>query len=221
MLNDAPALRAFLPWAGLLVAALAALLVAEYRRSAWGRYIAKPITSTAFVLAASAAGAMDSRYGQMLLVALVLSWLGDVLLLSYKPLGFLAGLGAFLCGHLAFAWAFWVRGVDWTIALGVLAGLAVPGVLVGRWLLPQAPKKMRVPVAVYMTILSCMVALASATVAAHGGALLAVAAVMFYFSDLAVALDRFVRPGFLHRSWGLPLYYGAQILFASTVLSAV
>jgi len=219
MADNNPALQAFLPWAGLGLGALAALVYAEYRRAAGARMVIKPIASTAFLLAAWAAGAMASPYGQVLMVALALSWLGDVLLLSYKPLGFLAGLGAFLCGHLAFAWAFWVRGADLNVAFVVVVGLAVPGVLVGRWLLPQTPQNMRVPVAVYMTVLSGMVALASATVAARGGALLAVAAVMFYLSDLAVALDRFVRPGFLHRSWGLPLYYGAQLLFASTVMA--
>jgi hypothetical protein len=40
------------------------------------------------------------------------------------------------------------------------------------------------------------------------------AAVAFYLSDVSVARDRFVAPGFDNRIWGLPLYYGAQLLFA-------
>jgi hypothetical protein len=40
------------------------------------------------------------------------------------------------------------------------------------------------------------------------------AAVAFYLSDVSVARDRFVAPGFGNRIWGLPLYYGAQVLFA-------
>ena len=36
----------------------------------------------------------------------------------------------------------------------------------------------------------------------------------FYLSDLAVARDRFVSPGFANALWGLPLYYVAQLLFA-------
>ena len=40
------------------------------------------------------------------------------------------------------------------------------------------------------------------------------AAVAFYVSDVSVARDRFVAPGFGNRIWGLPLYYGAQLLFA-------
>lgn len=218
MMDTSVAWNAYLPWAALTVVALAALVTAEYFHSARARYIIKPIASTGFVAAAVAAGALDQPYGRVLIVALALSWLGDVLLLSYKPLGFLAGLGAFLCGHLAFGWAFWIRGADASVAAAALALLSVPGMVVGRWLLPQVPREMKIPVAVYMTVLSGMVALAAGTVAARGGAVLGLGAVLFYFSDLAVALDRFVRPGFLHRSWGLPLYYIAQVLFASTVL---
>jgi hypothetical protein len=40
------------------------------------------------------------------------------------------------------------------------------------------------------------------------------AAVAFYISDVSVARDRFVAPGFGNRIWGLPLYYAAQLLFA-------
>jgi hypothetical protein len=40
------------------------------------------------------------------------------------------------------------------------------------------------------------------------------AAVLFYLSDLSVARDTFVAPGFVNRAWGLPLYYGAQLIFA-------
>ena len=36
----------------------------------------------------------------------------------------------------------------------------------------------------------------------------------FYLSDLGVARQRFVSPGLINRFVGLPLYYGAQLLFA-------
>ena len=42
-------------------------------------------------------------------------------------------------------------------------------------------------------------------------------ALAFYLSDLSVARDRFVRPAFVNRAWGLPLYYGAQFVLAATV----
>ena len=47
--------------------------------------------------------------------------------------------------------------------------------------------------------------------------LLLAGAFAFYVSDLAVARERFVSSSFLNRAWGLPLYYGAQILLAASV----
>jgi hypothetical protein len=44
-----------------------------------------------------------------------------------------------------------------------------------------------------------------------------IGAVAFYVSDLAVARQRFVRQQVLNRLWGLPLYYGAQLLLASSI----
>lgn len=43
------------------------------------------------------------------------------------------------------------------------------------------------------------------------------AAVLFYVSDLFVARQVFIRRSFLNPALGLPLYYAAQYLFASTV----
>ena len=36
----------------------------------------------------------------------------------------------------------------------------------------------------------------------------------FFVSDLAVAREQFVSEGFVNKTWGLPLYYAAQLLFA-------
>jgi len=62
-----------------------------------------------------------------------------------------------------------------------------------------------------------MLALAVATVPAPGGWVRLAGAVTFYVSDLSVARDRFLAPGFVNRLWGLPLYYGAQLLLAGSV----
>ena len=49
------------------------------------------------------------------------------------------------------------------------------------------------------------------------GPSLLVAALFFYVSDLSVAINRFVSPRFIHRLWGLPAYYIAQLMFAFLV----
>jgi hypothetical protein len=43
-----------------------------------------------------------------------------------------------------------------------------------------------------------------------------VGALAFTASDVSVARDRFVQPAFHNRAWGLPLYFGAQLLLAMT-----
>jgi hypothetical protein len=51
------------------VAAVAALLVAEYREARLGIWIAKPLASAGFIGTALAAGALDSSYGLWVLLA--------------------------------------------------------------------------------------------------------------------------------------------------------
>ena len=57
-----------------------------------------------------------------------------------------------------------------------------------------------------------MTALACAVTGAGGPSSVAAGAIAFTASDISVARDRFVQPGFANRAWGLPLYYLAQVL---------
>lgn len=196
---------------------LAALLVAERFESRTGRWIAKPLASAGFIATALAAGASDSRYGATVLAALVLGMLGDVLLIPAASAAFLAGLASFLLGHLAFALAFVVRGVEVPLVLGASALAAVPAALVWRWLSPHVPAKMRMPVLAYVGVISVMVATAIGTLGSTGGARIVLGAVMFFVSDLAVARQRFVERTFWNKAWGLPLYYGGQLVLATSV----
>jgi uncharacterized membrane protein YhhN len=155
-----------LPWILLTAAALAGLLVAERRGSRWGICVCKPLASLGFLGAAVAAGASGSLYGRAVLAALVLSWIGDVLLMSSRSAVFLAGLGAFLLAHVAFGAAFWLRGEAWPWTAGALALLILPAGIVSRWLRPHLPAEMRVPVHAYIAVITGMLALAAGTAAA-------------------------------------------------------
>jgi len=206
------------PWIALTVLSLIALLAAEKRSWPRVRAVSKTLASTGFVAVALFAGALESAYGQAVLIALVLSWWGDLFLLWSRRALFLAGLVAFLLGHVAFGVAFALRGID-GLALGAaLLAALLPASAVVPWLLPRLDRAMRKPVIAYIVVISAMVALAVGTVARHGNPWIVLAAVAFYLSDLAVARDRFVESGFVNRSWGLPLYYGAQVVFALTVV---
>jgi len=198
--------------------AVAGLLLAERRGLRAGVWVAKPLASTGFLVLALLRGATGSGYGRWVLAALALGWLGDVLLIPKgAKRSFAAGLGSFLLGHLAFAGAFAVRGVAWPwLAGGALAAAAV-AVPVLRWLSPHVPGSLRGAVYAYVAVISAMVATAAGSFGAAGGPLLLAGALGFFASDLAVARERFVAKSFANKLWGLPLYYGSQLLLASTV----
>lgn len=198
----------------LSAAATLLLLGAEWREWRAGIWLFKPCASALFV-AAGAAGADLSDGMQRLVVAgLVLGALGDLLLIPHHAGAFLAGLGVFLLGHVAYAVGFAVRGVDGlvtAVAAALLGAVALP---VARWLLPNVKRSMQAPVIAYMVVISAMVALAVGLAWRTGQWRWLAAACAFYASDLSVARDRFVKREFLNRAWGLPAYYGAQIAFA-------
>lgn len=203
------------PFAVVTGVALLGLLVAQARGWRPGVWIFKPIASTGFLLVAIAAGAAANPYGQLLLAALALSWLGDLLLIPRGEKAFLAGLGSFLLGHVAFAAGFALRGADLRWA-GLSLLLLVPAAIWVHRLLAPHLGRMRGPVLAYMTAITAMVALAAGTFARAPDARLLAGALAFYASDLSVARNQFVERAFVNQLWGLPLYYGGQVLLALT-----
>jgi len=197
--------------------AVAGLLWAERRGSSTGLWLTKPIASLAFIWAGLAAGALETTYGQLILLGLVLCLLGDLLLIPHdRPAIFRAGVLAFLLGHVAYSAAFLTRPLD---PFGLAAGAVLLVVVVGGtllWLGGKLPRDMVWPVRVYMVVIGVMATLACGVTAAGGPWAVAVGALAFTASDISVARDRFVQHEFLNRAWGLPLYYAAQLLLAVT-----
>ena len=199
-------------------AALAVLMFCEKRDLRTGIWTAKPLASVGFLVTAISAGATESLYGRLVLLALGLCWLGDVLLISTTQAGFLAGLFSFVAGHLAYMAAFTTAGVHPYALLGLCVGLCVPAAVVHRWLRPHLPDYMVWPTRAYIAVITCMVAAAGAAWATQPYAWRApVGAVLFYLSDLCVARHRFVTPQWRNKLFGLPLYYVAQLLLACSV----
>lgn len=196
---------------------VAALLWASRAKNKTLEWIVKPLAALTFILAGALLGALETAWGKVLFAGLILAAIGDVLLIPKGKRTFLAGLVAFLLGHVAYAVAFVVRGIVWSWTLAAAGGLILVAIPVLRWLWPNVERKMRVPVAAYIVVITSMVALAFGTFGAHGGALVVIGAVGFYLSDLAVARERFVKAEFLNRLWGLPLYFGAQLVLAASV----
>ncbi len=197
----------------ITAAALVALLVAEHREADWGRLV-KVLASTGFIGVALSSGAADSAYGRLILLALTLSWFGDLFLTYRTPTAFLAGLVLFLVAHLGYVAAFVIRGVAWPAVATTAVIVAIMALTVWRWLRLHLDERMRGPVVAYIVVISAMVTVAAGSVTHEPSAAVGIGAVAFYVSDLAVARNRFVSEGFVNRAWGLPLYYLAQVSLA-------
>jgi len=205
--------------AGSLVVALlvGVLLVAELRDLAGLRWVAKPLASLAFVGLAWHGGVLSQGWGVPMFGGFVLCMVGDVLLIPADKRVFLAGIAAFLLGHVGFAVAFALRGIDPVPAAAAAGALVPAAAVVMRWLRPHLVGPMRVAVPSYVVVICAMVALAWGTRGVGGGGvpiLLVVGAMLFWVSDLCVARQRFVTTDWRNRLVGLPLYYGAMVVLA-------
>lgn len=205
---------------------LVALLVAEKRRSALGKYVSKPLASLAFILVAVVGGALggeEPAFGRWVVAGLVLGAGGDVALMFADKRAFMAGLVLFLLGHIAYivACAQIAPPADWGSAHALLPALAGLSALVYLW--PHL-ESMKGPVIAYVLTIALMVVAAISVFRAapapapvfteQQAGLLLLGAVLFFASDLFVARERFVGPGFENRAIGLPAYYAGQLLFA-------
>ncbi|HPU52570.1 MAG TPA: lysoplasmalogenase family protein [Burkholderiaceae bacterium] len=195
----------------------ASLVVASRHESSMGTAVTKTGASLAFVATAWSLGATGSPMGRLMLLALCLSVVGDLCLLSRQSRWFLAGLGVFLLAHLAFAAAFASAAPSMTgIAAGAALMLGVSAAAL-RWLWPHLDRVMRPAVLAYVAAIAAMCALAVGVSVASGQWLIAVGALLFAASDLSVARQAFIAPAWLNLAWGLPAYYAAQMLLAWSV----
>lgn len=194
-------------WTLLAVAAGVAVVdwVAVARGDARLEYAAKPGVLLALIAACALLPAghtdlLDRKW--WFVVALVACLAGDVLLMLPCNL-FVAGLGAFLVGHLLYIvgllqapsgpgvppFTFSTTGL--VVAAVVAATYAVaPAILIFRALLRDGQRTLVAPVAVYLIVILTM-----AVLAANVGVPMALAgAVLFVASDTLLAVNRFVRP---------------------------
>lgn len=207
------------------------LVGAEVRSWRAARIIAKYVAAGSFIVVGIAAKGACATTGafatfQMLVgTGLVFGAIGDISLLGKTNRHFLGGLGAFLVGHVMYvvAMAALVAPGDWISHAGPLA--AAPVVVGGgalAWLWPKLGS-MRVPVIAYVIVIVAMVigalaVLGSESIPARNRNLLALGAVLFFASDLAVARDKFVDASVVNRVWGLPCYFAGQLLIAWSLL---
>ena len=175
---------------------------------------AKVIASTGFLATAISVGALQHRYGQILFIGLLLSFAGDMMLISVSQGIFLLGLGSFLLAHLAYITAFATLGLNRKWALVSAVPVLLSAATVTLWLTPYLTPYLIMPVHAYIGVISLMVIAAFSCKGAGASTLVVAGALLFFVSDLSVAAQRIVVVDFPTFIWGLPLYYAGQICLA-------
>ena len=182
-------------WVLLGLTAVAALV--DWTAVGTGRvrleYVAKPLTTAGLVAVALTIDPVHPSVRTAFVVALVLSLVGDVLLMLPGERWFVPGLGAFLLAHIAYVVGFVIGpGTGAELAVGALVTVvvAVPlGVRLLRAVRRTSPA-LAGPVAAYVTVIAVMVACATG----WGNAFAVVGAWLFFASDALIGETRFVRP---------------------------
>lgn len=184
-------------------------------------YVLKPL-ATLLVIAIAGLSllrpSIQMVYCLLILAGLCFSLGGDLaLMFQENRRAFTIGLTLFLTAHLMYVIAFCsVGSVSWLDAASFVV-LAALGFGFYQMVKPNLGT-MRLPVIIYIGVISVMVnravaTLASAEFSVTQALLVIVGAVLFYISDLILAAARFWRPWRYNRI-SLAFYYTGQLLIA-------
>lgn len=192
-------------------------------------WLFKPLTMVfAIVLVAysaypqSAKGTFYSKSWWLLGAALVGSLAGDAFLMVEGF--FIPGLVSFLLAHVAYIVLF-RQGVAWfPRPLALVATLGVGGAMYAFLWQGGLPVELRIPVAVYVTVIALMAAQAIGRAAVLGDRTarqVALGACFFMLSDSLLATNRFVQPLPLAQVGVLATYYAAQAFIVHGMVQAL
>ncbi|MBV5331670.1 lysoplasmalogenase, partial [bacterium] len=205
--------------AALVFAALEAL--ALWKQWLKLEYLAKPAVMIVLFLwlwKSTGLGGASLWFGLGILLSLV----GDILLMISLDRLFLAGLVAFLLAHAAYLIGFNIPIPEisaWGFVLAVIVGLG--GVRVMRRIVASLESsgqtRMRMPIIIYSTVislmlLSAMMTLTDITWTANAAVLVSAGAFLFYVSDVILAWNKFVAPIQNGRIYNIGAYHLGQIM---------
>jgi uncharacterized membrane protein YhhN len=162
-------------------------------------------------------------------LGILLSLVGDVLLVFPSEKLFLFGLIAFLLAHIAYITGFWADLTPmtvWSLLLIVLIALSA------GWLLQRIVRTMRakgqnsliIPIIVYSIAIGVMLYTALSTIYSpdwktSAALLVSTGAFLFTASDAILAWNKFVSPLNNGRVWNITLYHLGQIGLIAGVIS--
>lgn len=187
------------------------------------RYMSKPLVVLAIlVFFISSTKHIETKAKRVTLLALLFSWIGDILLLfeNESELFFMFGLISFLLAHISYSIVFgYKRDKKRRPLLFVILLLSYALVLFS--FLKDGLNDMLIPVLIYMLAILIMALMAyyrKGSVGKLSYRLVFVGAILFMLSDSILALDKFYQPLALSKI-GIMLTYGlAQFLIVLGVL---
>lgn len=188
------------------------------------RYMQWPIPARPFLLFASTAfvaiplctKAIRSVYGGGIFIALVFCWLGDF----FGPYQFMMGVGFFLIGHWFLIAAYWFYGLAvQRIKIVVPFSIGLSSII-AYYLLPHVSIQERWLVIAYLFTITLMIIFAWSTRGKRLHWLVSIGALLFYISDLFLALKRYTSIEVDFTYFGYPMYYTACVLFGLSVSTA-
>jgi uncharacterized membrane protein YhhN len=187
------------------------------------RFITKPV-SVALIIAVFLTQ-IDSLAWPVwiFLLGLVLGLCGDILLMLPKDIWFLAGLGSFLLGHVAYIIGFFSRGIvdPWWAAIMLLIPVVGIIILALRPIMKVTEKEMKASVLAYGIVIGTMlwsaIALFFKSAWNPTAAILAVTgASLFVTSDTMLAVWKFMKKN--TEFWPMVTYHLAQMAIAAAVI---
>lgn len=204
----------------LLAVAVYFLIRSELRGNRRQVYFIKPVSTLLVILAALQAVGDPLGHGAYtfgVITGLVFSLGGDIALMFDNKKSFRTGLVLFLLAHIAYAAVFTMVGSF--SGLSVISALVLALVGLGiYWLIQAGLGSMKIPVIAYILIISVMTIQAVSVFATPGitgghASMIVSGALLFYISDVILAVNRFWRPWKYHRI-SLAFYYSGQMLIA-------
>jgi uncharacterized membrane protein YhhN len=179
-----------------------------------GSFVIKVIPALSLSLAVLLAGPMNISHRIAMLTGALFCGAGDVILDIDRVRFFVAGLAAFLLGHIGFLALFWMRRSFagsrrvWVIPVLIFA-LAMAVVLIPR----LGP--LMAPVLAYLTVITIMTVLA---IMSDVRPMAAAGAGLFMLSDALLALAKFVFNGQPSPLITIPVYFAGLFLLGFGIL---
>lgn len=211
-------LKSFLPFLSFTLIYLLFTLFELESLTSWLKPFLIPLLAFVFI--------KSEKFAQKktLLVALIFSWLGDVLLLfvSINSLFFNLGLIAFLLAHWTYIYLFLKIKDNKTSIFNRYLILILIYLFGFIYLLWNSLREMKIPVMIYALVISAMLFIViqlHLSAKQKGTKIMVWGAIFFVLSDSILAVNKFHSPIYLSSFWIMSTYLTAQFLLVFGIFS--